>query len=397
MALNDTDKFLINDGSKTETVTFAQLKEDLGSIISSGENPPQNPNLGDIWIDLNDCPPTINVWDDCDNPGNPTWKPIGGGEIPGCQQSPVSITPAGTPEIGTTLTAQGGTGLDEGVLLDPPVYNWTGPDGFTATGASITADKEGVYTVTATITCTDTSTLSTSASSTVIDSYVDMVNNTPPVIAVLGEGLDGAYEGNSIYVVTNATVVNGDTPLIVENQWLKDGAADGTGSQYTIGAGDEGKVVTCKQLFRDARNEELLSEESNSITIVARPPDAITFTPVITDDGTPNANKPGSVLTASAQNIVGGIAPIEYEYEWEVGGLVMGSNKTLNIIKTFVGQIVTCAITVAEPDGTNPETRTATYSKVIEELGVINTPSVLEPEDGAGSGDYALPEVGHHH
>ena len=65
----------------------------------------------------------------------------------------------------------------------------------------------------------------------------------------------------------------------------------------------------------------------------------------------------------------------------------MGSDKTLNIIKTFVGQVVTCAITVAEPDGTNPETRTATYNKVIEELGVINTPSVLGPQDGAGSGD----------
>ena len=34
----------------------------------------------------------------------------------------------------------------------------------------------------------------------------------------------------------------------------------------------------------------------------------------------------------------------------------MGSNKTLNIINTFVGQVVVCDITVAEPDGSNPET-----------------------------------------
>ena len=28
--LNDSDKFLINDGSKTETVTWSELKNDLG-------------------------------------------------------------------------------------------------------------------------------------------------------------------------------------------------------------------------------------------------------------------------------------------------------------------------------------------------------------------------------
>ena len=256
-----------------------------------------------------------------------------------------------------------------------------------ATGNTIVADVEGDYTVTATITCVDGSTLSDSTVWTVSDSYVDMVNNTPPVIAVVGEGPDGAYEGNSIYVVTPATVINGINPVIVENRWFVDGSDAGTGQLYEITASDVvGSVVTCRQLFRDARTNEILSDESNSITIVARPAGAITFAAVITDDGTPNANTPGHVLTASAQNIQGGDAPIEYAYEWKVEGLTMGSNKTLNIIQTFVGKIVTCEVTVAEPDGTNPETRTAVYDKVIEVAGTINTPSVLEPEDGAGSG-----------
>ena len=358
---------------------FKKLGE-MPAVIS-GDTQPGNPSLGDIWIDTGDCPPTINIWDDCDDPGNPTWKPIGGGGLGGCQQGPVQII--GESELGSTLTATGGNGTDEGTGLTA-TYEWTGAK--TGTGSTIVADVEGDYTVTATITCTDGSTLSTSATKTVSDSYVDMVNNTPPVIGVLGEGIDGAYEGNSIYVVTNATVVNGDTPTIVENQWFKDDAADGTGTLYAIGAGDEGKVITCKQLFRDARTNELLSEASNGITIVARPADAITFTAVITDDGTPQANTPGHVLTASAENIVGGTAPIEYEYKWVVDGLTMGQNKTLNIISTFVGKIVTCDVTVAEPDGTNPETRTATYSKVIEIGGTINTPTVLGPADGAGSG-----------
>ena len=357
-------------------------------VIISGDTFPGTPSLGDIWFDTSDCPPTINIWDDCDDPGNPTWKPIGGGELPGCQQGAVQII--GDNEINSTLTATGGAGIDEGTQL-PATYNWTGPNGFTATGNSIVATEEGDYTVTAEITCTDGSTLSTSATKTIVDSYVDMVNNTPPVIAVVGEGPDGAYEGNSIYVVTPATVVNGDSPVIVENQWYKDGADPVVSQLYTITAADVvGTVITCRQLFRDARTNEILSDASNGITIVARPAGAITFAPVITDDGTPNANTPGHILTASATNIVGGTAPIEYEYKWLVDGLTMGTNKTLNIIQTFVGKIVTCEITVAEPDGTNPETRTAVYDKIIEVAGTINTPTVLAPLNGD---DYSQVET----
>ena len=55
-----------------------------------------------------------------------------------------------------------------------------------------------------------------------------MVNQTPPVIAVLGEGLDGAYEGNSTYVVSNATVINGENPQIVETIWQIDNVDSGT-------------------------------------------------------------------------------------------------------------------------------------------------------------------------
>ena len=120
-------------------------------------------------------------------------------------------------------------------------------------------------------------------------------------------------------MVTPATVINGQSPAIVENQWFRDDVAAGTSQLYEITAADpEGSVLTCKQLFRDARTNEILSEASNGITIVARPADAITFDPVITDDGTANANKVGSTLTAVATNIVGGVAPIEYAFRVEV-------------------------------------------------------------------------------
>ena len=362
---------------------YKKLSEMPGFI--SGDTQPNNPSLGDIWIDTGVCPPTINVWDDCDDPGNPIWTPIGGGGGGGCVQGPVSIISSNGTELDSTLTAVGGNGVEEGAGLTA-TYQWTGAK--TGSGSTIVADIEGDYTVTATITCVDGSTLSDSTVWTVSDSYVDMVNNTPPVIAVIGEGLDGAYEGNTLYVVTPATVNNGDNPAIVENQWFRNGSPVGTDQLYTLSAADTvGTAITCKQLFRDARTNELLSEASNAITVVERPAGAITFTAVITDDGTPQANTPGHVLTASAQNIVGGTAPIEYEYKWLVEGLTMGTNKTLNIISTFVGKIVSCEVTVAEPDGSRSETRTATYSKIIEVAGTINTPSVLAPQDGAGSGN----------
>ena len=353
----------------------------IGLITSP--TPPANPSPGDIWIDLSDCPPTINIWDDCDDPGNPSWKPIGGGGSGTCTQGPVSIVSSNGTELGSTLTAVGGNGVDDGTGLTA-TYEWTGAK--TGSGNTIVADVEGDYLVTATIECEDGSELGTTAAWTITDSYVDMVNNTAPVIAVVGEGLDGAYDGNSIYVVTNATVLNGINPVIVENQWFKDGAADGTGTLYAIEDGDVGKKITCKQLFRDARSNELLSEASNEITILERPAGAITFDALITDDGTPEGNQVGHVLTASATNIEGGTAPIEYGYKWIVDSLTMGDQKTLNIISTFVGKTVTCEVTVAEPDGTNPETRTAIYNKAIE-LGVeIKKPEVLTPPAGAGIG-----------
>ena len=112
--------------------------------------------------------------------------------------------------------------------------------------------------------------------------------------------------------------------------------------------------------------------------------DGISFNAVILDDGTPEANTPGHILTAVAENITGGTSPNEYEYKWLVDGLTMGQNKTLNIINTFVGKIVTCDITVAEPDGSDPVTRTAVYSRVIEVAGTIVKPSIIAPADGAG-------------
>ena len=207
--------FTANQESNTDiTIPAAQWAEIEGNPIYIGEGP-DAPVLGNIWVNTDECPPVIYIWTDCEDPDNPTWTPIGGGTSGGCIQGPVQII--GDSELGSTLTATGGNGTDEGTGLTA-TYEWTGAK--TGSGSTIVGDVEGDYTVTATITCVDGTELTTSATKTVSDSYVDMVNNTPPVIAVVGEGLDGAYEGNNLYVVTPATVINGrQVPAIVENQW----------------------------------------------------------------------------------------------------------------------------------------------------------------------------------
>ena len=216
---------------------------DMPAFIA-GPSAPDAPSSNDIWIDTGDCPPTINIWDDCADPGNPSWTPIGGGGSGGNRQVPVQIISSNGTELGATLTAIGGNGVDKDGDTVTATYAWTGAK--TGAGTTIIADVEGSYTVTATVAFFDGSRQTDAASWTIIDTYVPPTNETPPVIAVVGEGPDGAYESNRTYVVTNATVINGASPTIAETQWFLDGVQNSTGSIFTIPDSSVGAVITAK-------------------------------------------------------------------------------------------------------------------------------------------------------
>ena len=336
--------------------------EDITTIISS-ELEPADKEIGDVWLDMGDCPPTLKVWTDCQNPGVPEWLPVAGGGGGGNLQGAVQIVSNNGTDLYSTLTAVGGNGVDsEGTTVNA-TYAWTGAK--TGAGATILADVEGSYTVTATVEFPDGSKQTDVAGWTIVDSYIPPSNNTAPVIAVVGEGEDGAYEGNSTYVVTNATVVNGANPTVDETRWFLNGVENTTGTIFTIPDSSVGAVITAKQKFVDLRGTQLVSEASNAITIVERPADAITFDPKISDDGTAAGNQVGKTLTAAADNIVGGVSPQEYAFQWYADGSPEsgGDQKTKVILPTDVGKVITCEITVAESDGTNPESRSATYGK----------------------------------
>ena len=104
--LNATDKLLVNDGTKTETVTWTELKADIDGLIVSSETPPASPNLGDFWLDLNECPPQLKTWNDCEAPGNPDWISIGGAAgKPGIITTQPTLTADNSNHAPCTLTA----------------------------------------------------------------------------------------------------------------------------------------------------------------------------------------------------------------------------------------------------------------------------------------------------
>ena len=165
----------------------------------------------------------------------------------------------------------------------------------------------------------------------------------------------------------------------------------GEGISYVIQDIDTvGLNLRCTQTFEDDLGDQIVSELSNRMTIVKDPSLEINFEAVILDDGTPEGNQVGHVLTAVAENITGGTAPVEYEYRWVRAGLVIGeSRKTHLLTESDVGYTIRCDITVAEPDGSDPYTKTAYYGRTIIEGGPgveIKKPEVLSPANGSGSG-----------
>ena len=117
------------------------------------------------------------------------------------------------------------------------------------------------------------------------------------------------------------------------------------------------------------------------------PPLPITFTAIITDTGA-DGNLVGKILTAEAQNISGGVNPVESAYQWYINGTADSTSKTRTIKSSDIGGTITCDITVSENGtGDNPVTQRATYAKTPAPSGSISAPTIYTPDDGAGLTD----------
>jgi hypothetical protein len=277
--------------------------------LSIGPNAPVDPEDGYVWIDTDECP--AKLWLFCDG----TWSQVQGGGGGGTTlQFPVSIQSSNGSEIGSTLTAIGGDGVTaEGAPLTA-AYAWTGAK--TGTGATILADIEGTYTVTATIN-DGIKDFERDASFAVADSYEPPENKTPPVIALGGGGT--ANPGDTIFIDTPATVSKGENPVVSANAWLADGVATGsTGSTYTVLTEDADKSITLQQTFTDDRGNSVTSNSSNAIGPVELTAIELPDTLTIKSDKTPDGLI-GAVLTVNNDPVAtGGSGSYVYSYQWRV-------------------------------------------------------------------------------
>ena len=84
-------EFTVNQDGDTEiTLPEIPVPEDQ---IHIGDTYPGTPSLGDLWVDTSECPPVLQIWNDCD--GTEEWKPIGGKPVDAINFTPV-ITDDGT-------------------------------------------------------------------------------------------------------------------------------------------------------------------------------------------------------------------------------------------------------------------------------------------------------------
>ena len=201
-------------------------------------------------------------------------------------------------------------------------------------------------------------------------------------VAIISSGKPDNYVGSTL-TATGGEGLGSEGAITPVYSWTRDGVTIPSNRGAEVTADVEG-VYQVTATVQDPNTAEVSTQNAS---IVINPFGEITFTPVITDDGTSNGNKVGHVLTASATNIQDGSGNAdEYAFQWKSAGSNVGTAKTYTLEASDVGQEITCDITVAESDGSGAVTETATYSKDVEFLGTIVKPTILSPEDGAGSG-----------
>ena len=226
-------------------------------------------------------------------------------------------------------------------------------------------------------------------------SWTPIGGGTPPIpaitfdVSITDSGTDGNVVGETLTAVA-ANIAGGVDPIVKGYKWFVDNVEDTAATTNTrvIVASDIGLEITCEITCGEPGDPA--ADVTKTATYGKTPAaSAINFTAAITDSGT-DGNKVGQTLTAVAQSISGGLSPVEKAYQWYSNGIPEagpeGAQKEKDILVSDVGETITCEITVAEPDGSNAVTKTATYGRTPELEAVINKPTVLTPPDGAGIG-----------
>ena len=158
-----------------------------------------------------------------------------------------------------------------------------------------------------------------------------------------------------------------------------------------VNRSDTTQTVEQAELMATLQDDDLLliNRSNQTYTITGEDlkdsigPGPISFTPTISGN-----NETGDVLTANAGAITGGVAPVEYAFQWKRNDsdIAGATSKTHTIVSDDVGETISCELIVAEPDGTGGVLETAVYDQIPEQGVEVVTPVIIAPPDGAGIG-----------
>ncbi|CDK30311.1 immunoglobulin domain-containing protein [Candidatus Babela massiliensis] len=217
-----------------------------------------------------------------------------------------------------TATASGSSGY---------TYSWTGPNGYTSTGNSITisniaSNMTGLYTVTV----TDASSCQASSSSRVI---VDVIN-----FSIRSDtGSTNICQGSSITL--DANITSGIAPYTYS--WT--GPNNFVSSSDTITVSDAGTytltITDALGCTSDLVSQVITSSNSPSVTILASPS---------------NSTCLGTGITLTAQ--AAGGSGVYDNYEWSYNGVVQPGNSSTYVIDgSSIDQSGNYSVTVTDSNG----------------------------------------------
>ncbi|PZF73646.1 T9SS type A sorting domain-containing protein [Taibaiella soli] len=242
---------------------------------------------------------------------------------------------AGTPTISANnspVCAGSTVSLTATSTATNPTYNWTGPNSFTATGATITipnaaAANAGTYNVTV----TSGGTTSASAAAIVV------VNPTIPIQVSIASN-PGTTICSGTSTVFTATPINGGTTPVY--QWKKNGNNVGTNSaNYTDNGLATNDIISC-DMTSNATCPSPATTTSNALQMFVNA-SVVPAISVSNNSGTSVCEGIPVLFTAAPVNP--GSAPV---YQWKKNGNNVGSNTTTYTDNALTNNdAITCVLT----------------------------------------------------
>ncbi|AZZ56831.1 fibronectin type III domain-containing protein [Rathayibacter iranicus] len=272
-------------------------------------------------------------------------------------------TIAGTPAVGSSLTANAGTWGPSPVTL---TYQWH------AAGTAISGATASTYRPLA----ADVGKVITVAVTGAKSGYVSTTRVSSGTAAVIGGTLaavtptvSGTAKVGSVLSAAPGTW--GPSPVILAYQWNANGAAlsGATSSTYRPSAATSGKRITVT--VTGSKSGYISANRTSTATSVVAAGALSTATPTIT----------GTARVGSALSAVPGAwgpSPVTFSYQWKANGTALSgaTSSTYRPTGATLGKRITVTVTGSKSGYTDASTSSATTSAVVAGTLTAATPTV---------------------